>query len=192
MGSATQGELSDLIGRAIEHFASACADEAFTNGSQRQGASDVTSFWGQLSLGRRARLLECMRQTPGADPYLVALVEGKYHTTRAWEARGSGWASTVTENGWQGFHGELDKARLALTTAHGMHPNLPYAAEEMIAVSMGSRGQLSPREWFGRAVAAQFDYGNAYDSLLWALRPRWRGSHREMYEFGLECLRTNT
>jgi len=62
----------------------------------------------------------------------------------------------------------------------------------MIAVAMAGEAEPSetPRVWFDRAVAAQFDYYEAYSSLLWSLRPRWLGSHEEMYDFGLECLAT--
>jgi len=34
------------------------------------------------------------------------------------------------------------------------------------------------------------DYEPAYDAYLMYLRPRWHGSTEEMYEFGLECLKT--
>jgi len=63
----------------------------------------------------------------------------------------------------------------------------------MIKVLMGvggSDGDLSLRDWFDRAVEAQMDYEPAYNSLLWALTPRWGGSHGKMYQFGLECLAT--
>lgn len=62
----------------------------------------------------------------------------------------------------------------------------------MITVSTGESEEHgeTPRMWFDRAVAAQFDYEPAYDTLLWSLMPRWGGSHEQMYLFGLECLDT--
>jgi hypothetical protein len=41
-------------------------------------------------------------------------VEGTFDTTYAWDARGDGWADTVTEEGWRGFHDRLGQARAAL------------------------------------------------------------------------------
>jgi hypothetical protein len=46
------------------------------------------------------------------------------------------------------------------------------------------------RLWFNRAVVAQVDWPASYVNLLWALRPRWGGSHEAMYRFGLECSST--
>jgi hypothetical protein len=61
----------------------------------------------------------------------------------------------------------------------------------MNEVAMGDHGgKPDMRAWFDRAVAAQMDYFDAYRSFIWALRPRWHGSHEEMLMFGDELLRT--
>ena len=49
---------------------------------------------------------------------------------------------------------------------------------------------VNEKEWFERAVNAQFDYMRAYSKYLEALRPRWGGSHKAMMDFGTECLNT--
>src|SRR4029079_8072252 len=48
----------------------------------------------------------------------------------------------------------------------------------------------SLRLWFDRAVTAQFDCHTAYTQYIWALRPRWSGSHAEMIAFGKACANT--
>ena len=62
----------------------------------------------------------------------------------------------------------------------------------MITVAMG--GYAAPGEterlWFDRAVAAQMDWPQAYSHLMWSIRPRWGGSHEQMFEFGIECAQT--
>ncbi len=62
----------------------------------------------------------------------------------------------------------------------------------MITVTMGGHGNKGEtiRTWFDRAVNAQMDYPDAYKAMIFALRPRWGGSHREMLAFGRECLGT--
>ncbi len=109
---------------------------------------------------------------------------------RGWRGTG-GWAGEVTEAGWEGWQQNLAKARAHLTKAWELNPSDPAAASYMIEVTMGDGGDKQEmRRWFDRSVAAQMDYWNAYRSLLWALRPRWSGSHEEMLQFADECLRT--
>jgi hypothetical protein len=117
---------------------------------------------------------------------------GKIEINRAWKARGSGWASSVTEEGVKEFNESLAEARGHLEAAWKARPDQPYAAEEMITVVMGSEPQPSQnlRLWFDRAVKARFDYDTAYYSYTWAIRPRWGGSYEEMLAFGLACAAT--
>jgi hypothetical protein len=58
---------------------------------------------------------------------------------------------------------------------------------------MGAGESLNEKErdWFDKAVAAQFDYEPAYSSYLWASRPRWAGRSGGMYDFGVECAGTH-
>ena len=60
----------------------------------------------------------------------------------------------------------------------------------MIAVAMGGESEQSPQDWFDTVVAAQLDYLPAYGQMRWALRPRWGGSHEELYAFGCRAADT--
>ncbi|MGE5608523.1 MAG: hypothetical protein ACM359_04670 [Bacillota bacterium] len=137
-------------------------------------------------------LYEAVQKMENADPWLVQMIGGNYHITAAWSARGKGLASTVTDEGWRRFHEHLAEARKCLRKAHELQPTYPEAACRMIAVAMGDGDTLgeNPRDWFDKAVAAEFDYIPAYNAMFWALRPRWGGSHEQMYRLGLECLQT--
>jgi hypothetical protein len=109
----------------------------------------------------------------------------------AWLRRSSKWASEVTDEQWQGFVAHLTKAREHLQKAWEMVPARPEAAAHMITVAMGdSLDENELRLWFDRSVQAQFDYYPAYNKMLWALRPRWCGSHQHMLAFGLACAST--
>src|SRR5262249_4269138 len=111
----------------------------------------------------------------------------------AWQARGGGWASTVTPQGWAGFKEHLEKAAQHFSEAYKLGPQYPEAAAEMITVAMagGAPDGETPRLWFDRAVKAQLDYLKAYQNYLFSLMPRWGGTHEQMYMFGRECLQTN-
>jgi len=123
------------------------------------------------------------------NPWLVGMVCGLYQLEYAWDARGSGFAYTVTEEGWRLFDERLRLAKQYLEKAWEVAPHYPDAPTKMITVSMGLRTG-EERLWFERAVAAQFDFYSAYSSYRWSIRPRWGGSIQQLHAFGLECLET--
>jgi|GEM_PF-2095866 len=128
--------------------------------------------------------------TPGVDPYVAKVLKGSHLVDAAWDARGSGFANTVTPEGGKGFNENLLQAKVVLEEAWKLHPDWPEAPSFMIIVANGGGAAGSPRLWFDRAVAAQFDYMHAYTNYISPLQPRWGGSHAAMYAFGKECLDT--
>ena len=153
----------------------------------------VEDIFDDLPTMRTGELVEGARTLPGADPWLVNMLDGRYQIQAAWEARTSNVASMVTPEGWKGFFDHLVKARDALTAAWKLRPDYPESAGYMITVAMGGESRLNedPRQWFDRAVAAQIDYQLAYDRYLNTLLPRWGGSTAQMHQFALDCLNTN-
>ncbi len=130
------------------------------------------------------------KKLPKADPWTLDMIAGRYYYALAWHHRGGGYASSVKPEGFRLFHENLKKAAKHYEKAWKLRPEFPEAAGDMIAVATAGGSDLSPREWFDRAVAAQMDYLPAYDNLRWKLRPRWGGSHSAMYRFGCECADT--
>jgi hypothetical protein len=142
---------------------------------------------------RKLEFCQAVERSKDASPWVVNLLYGRYEVAAAWAARGKGFADTVTEAGWKGFGEHLARAREYLVKAHALHPDFPEAAARMIAVAMGEGGRAneSTRDWFDRAVRAQFDYEPAYDAYVFSIFPRWGGSHEKMFDFGLECAATD-
>lgn len=135
------------------------------------------------------RRLATHSDRPGFSPWLQNLFIGTNEIDIAWRKRGSGWSNDVTEEGWKGFKEHLAIARQRLTKAYDMHPNLPYAAAEMVAVSMADGGDPE-RMWFDRAIAADIECQWAYSSYAVSLSSRWGGSKEQMLDFADECLAT--
>ena len=178
---------------AVKWVIESAGDGSYEAGEQRVFLLGLSEDWDGV-LGERSKAIyDGLRANSSLDPYITKVIGGWYEIDRAWEARGSDWASNVTEEGWKGFAEHLAEARRLLTEAWKLHPEFPEAPTRMIRVVMGegrSSGDTQ-RLWFDRAVAAQMDYEPAYYNLLWGMRPRWGGSYDAMYEFGLDCLATN-
>jgi hypothetical protein len=152
------------------------------------------SIWDDFRDNRdeQSAFVEQLRNQADADPWLLNLFEGRLHIRLAWDSRGSGWANTVTEEGWRGFHEHLEKARDSLTAAYKLAPQLPEPCVNMITVAMGAGEDLDEDEmtWFERAEAAQLDNSDMYSCMYNALLPRWGGSHAAIYDLGLRGART--
>lgn len=110
---------------------------------------------------------------------------------KAWQARGNGWANTVTPEGWKVFGDELRRAQSHLESAWKLDPEDPRVGETMIVVCMGLNSDAATVEqWYRRSVQADPDHYAAASRKLYLLYPRWHGSHAAMLEFGHECLAT--
>ena len=117
------------------------------------------------------------------------LLRGDAHIRLAWNRRGSGYADTVSETGWQAFARHLDEAAEDLETSWKLDPAVPDAAVAMITVEMGQgQGRDRMELWFDRAMKADPDcYAAASHKALY-LQPKWYGSVAAALAFGRECV----
>jgi TPR repeat protein len=102
----------------------------------------------------------------------------------AWEARGSGYANTVSEEGWALFGRRLRRARADLERAATLDPTLAPAYARLITVGMGL--SLEPAEglvYFEKAVKADPTYIDAYTRQLTSMMPKWGGDEEAMWAF---------
>lgn len=177
---------------AVRKTIDALRDGSYQRGEERLAVQQILRDWDLLYDGHVDELLALLRDTPGLDPWVADCAAGKAHIVKAWEARGSGWAYEVTEEGWRDFRENLKMARKCLVRAWRSHPERPEAPALMIDVVMGGEGRAGEtiRVWFDRAIAAEFDYLPAYRSYMHALLPRWGGSLDAQYAFARACAET--
>jgi hypothetical protein len=136
------------------------------------------------------QVMECMKAA-GASVWIQKLYEGSFYIHNAWDARGRGFANTVTERGWEVFYERLEFADSALRIAHNEKQDRPEAASEMIMLAMGkSRSRAEMEKWFELAIKADPLYFSAYIRKLEYLHPKWSGSEEEYFTFAYQCLRT--
>ncbi len=128
---------------------------------------------------------EAMKQQ--IDPWLTHMIKGTYHYQAMREYRYFAGQADEQEDRPAKAAKHLDVAGKHFRIAHTMRPNFPEAATAMIAVTMEGGGRDSPRDWFRRAVASQFDHMQAYTAFRKTLTPGWGGSRDEMLRFGIRC-----
>jgi len=177
--------------RALELLQTALSDGSITPQDSDDVAETLVNGWASSFFRRDASAVISAAQSagPGYD-WLAATLDGAHEINLAWQARGSGYANTVSSAGWKAFADHLAKARESLTAAWNRHPNRPLPAERMMNVCLGESKVLEERQWFDRAIAGQFDCMAAWSSLRWVLRPRWGGSVDAMRAFGIAAVNT--
>ncbi len=138
-----------------------------------------------------AEIDRAFNENDAANPVKLAL-DGDYFTRAAWNARGGGWANSVSNNGWAVFGQRLNQADTILESAYASYPNESEIATTMLTVELG-QGQGTDRMelWFQRAVKADPNDYSAYKSKEWYLQPRWFGSVDDIVTFGQQCAATN-
>jgi hypothetical protein len=151
----------------------------------------LVSGWAKTFFQRQTKpVIELMHQQGAAYQWLALVLAGQDEITQAWQARGNGYANTVSAEAWRGFSNHLKAARKDLTRAWQLHPERALAPDLMIRVSLGDADISEMREWFDRTTTAQLDYPDAWDEMRWGLRPRWFGNYDAMLAFGVTALHT--
>ena len=184
-----EDEAAEVTDVWLDLFSEAVNDPDFSLEDQRFLFRNYIQPPDRVWLARWGRMCQRINTKNPSNPWLVGALCGSYHVEKAWDLRGSGFAGTVTEEGWRGFNKHLAIAREHLTQAWEHAPQFPEVPARMITASMG-QGTGDERVWFERSVMAQFDHYTAYKNYLWSLWPRWGGSFDQMHRFGLECLQT--
>lgn len=136
---------------------------------------------------QKLELADLVEPIANDDPWLTNLTMGIGEINRAWAARGSGLANSVTDDGWKKFAEHLAAARGRFQKAIEADDALPQPFAQMITVAMGESSGHE-RAWFEHAIARQRDYSPAISRYQNALLPRWGGSHVEMFEAGIRAV----
>lgn len=123
---------------------------------------------------------------PGAG-----VIEGSFWVESAWNARGTGWSSSVTQNGARLFRENLQKAQAVLERAWAADASDPNIAIQMMTVELGQGlGPDRLETWFRRAMDADPDSCEAAHKKMLYLEPRWYGSAEDVMNFAHQCVAT--
>lgn len=124
-------------------------------------------------------------------PY-VALAEAKYWIDYAWDARGTGYSSSVTPDGWRLFRERLETAERVLINSKYYAGNLPGWYDMMIEVqSLLGRPPEVRDKVFLEGVKKYKTYYPTYFTMLLHLSPKW-GGNWEMVDAFVKSALENT
>ena len=136
----------------------------------------VNLMWGSVDNGAGREGNAAWRKAVPESKF-VTFADAQLLRQAAWNARGTGYASTVPKEAWELFAIRLQESEQLLL-------KLPPAAREsplwhmaLLAASMDSnRAQSNPQEIFEAAVKRWPTYASFYQLVLNRMVPKWGGS----------------
>jgi tetratricopeptide (TPR) repeat protein len=132
--------------------------------------------------GRPQWLDDWMRQRPGSTS--AWLMRGVHSMKWAWEARGSGYAETVSPQGFELFFERLAQAEAELYRAAELDPDDPTPWAALVMVGVGAQvGREQLWERFEQAIRRYPHHWRAHVNMLQGLCDKWGGSHEQMFDF---------
>lgn len=118
------------------------------------------------------------------DSQFVVLAEFERMYTRAWDARGRGYADTVSRESWELFAIRLKEAEQILLNAPPPLKETPEWHMDMLAITGElARDPSRVQQEFERAVKRWPTYAIFYQMMLDRMVPKWGGSWEKVESF---------
>ena len=119
----------------------------------------------------------------------AAIAHATFWRNYAWAARGSGFADSVTPQGWELFQERLKSARTILEQTRKFASQNPLWYEEALEVSLGlGDGWDRQMTIYEEGIHRFPSYFPLHFHMLRALQPRWGGSEQQAAEFVAQVL----
>ncbi len=158
----------------------------FYEGLERPGYDVSGQDW-VAHLGLLNEWRTAFPKSPTARTALAAA-----YAAYAWVARGSGYASTVTEEGWRLFRERLHRAEQIIDDAEAESLYDPHLAYVHLQVGKGlSWPDRRHRQVFEQAIGREPCYPPYYFQRINWLLPRWNGQPGDSERFADEAIRLN-
>jgi hypothetical protein len=126
-----------------------------------------------------------MEARPNSITARVALATSLHRW--AWVARGSGYAATVTPEGWKLFNERIEEAHVVLEGSANMQPMCPQWFSEMMTISLALNWEADKeREIFERGTRFEPEYFYLYQQYANYLLPKWDGEPGQASAFAKE------
>jgi Domain of unknown function (DUF4034) len=144
----------------------------------RQGQKSGEAEWQQLL----DRLKRWVAQRPNSITARVALATAYSHY--AWNARGNGYADSVTENGWELFQQRMELSGKTLAEAFNLPDKCPewYLTMQYLVRDLEGNKEAQAAA-FEKAIAFEADYQYYYRAEAESLQEKWGGEKGDVAAF---------
>jgi len=114
----------------------------------------------------------------------AALLEAKYWIRLAWQARGRGFANTVSPEGWRLFYERLDHATKTLAESESYAASNPLWYSLSLQAKRDAGATISEEfALYRRGIHAFPEFFPLHFSMIQVLLPRWGGSNEAIDAF---------
>jgi hypothetical protein len=140
------------------------------------------------------KIREVIQSWRAKNPYspAAAITEAIYWKNYAWNARGSGYASSVTPDGWNLFNERLEKAMAVLEESRLFASDNPLWSVTYIDVGNGlnwPKARLMRQ--FAKSIAKNPTFSSLYTTTGFNLTPQWGGSWSLVDEFARNAVKAS-
>ncbi len=129
--------------------------------------------------------IEKILRIEGLDPWLKEMFLGRRFHDIAWQARGHGFANSVTQNGWKVFGENIQKGKEHFLAAWKIDPTRPEAPAAICGAPFSKEDSV---KYFRIASEIQADYDRPIRGLQNIFLPRWCGSSQLAFDLAIKCL----
>ena len=119
-------------------------------------------------------------------PWQREMILGRLNLETGYYYRGTGFADSVTEEGWEKLELYCGLAHEHFERALEINPRFPEPAVELMSIASMGYSDREPEEWFELATKFEPEYLWAYSMRQNYLRARWGGAPDEQVEFFME------
>lgn len=117
------------------------------------------------------------------DNGLANTLYGEVMVDVAWNIRGGGVASTVSEGQAVGFVEALMEAKEKLLWATIINPSCPFACARLINVAIGLGDSDLAWDTYSKGAEQTSESHNVFHAMAVYLTPKWHGSSEELFNF---------
>jgi hypothetical protein len=122
------------------------------------------------------------QRNPNSVTAIIALAES--YASYAWDARGEGFANSVSESGWKLFGERMEKAKAILDKNSALAAKCPDWYIAMQKVAQGQSWELpQATALFEQAVKFEPEYSYYYRIYANSLLPKWSGEDGDASRF---------
>jgi Domain of unknown function (DUF4034) len=138
-------------------------------------------IWGQSDVvwaNRRQEIQDWINAKSNSITARIAMAS--FLRNYAWEARGGGYANTVSDEAWRRFSERLNQAAEVLSGAKNLNEKCPFYWSSAMGIGRGlqvTRTQFN--DLFNEAIQAEPDFEDYYNLRAIFLLPRWYGDEGE-------------